>query len=183
MKRKKDEDKGREKEPTTVPSDHKDSPSLPEHAYMRGNNNRNGNGKETGMENQRGKDTGMQDNPTIPTLSDQKKPPFPTERKAHPQTTRKKEEQTFSLLPKGESLPSPSGNDFSLSLLLKKNQLPKSKKTPLPLAKNRASFSLLPKELPSLPQKTTTSLSPPLKTKQRPDDKPIHTLPRHDRGA
>ena len=68
--------------------------------HMQGNNKRNGNGKETGMKNQRGKDTGMQDNPTIPTLSDQKKPPFPAERKKHPQTTRKKEEQTFSLLPK-----------------------------------------------------------------------------------
>jgi hypothetical protein len=72
---------------------------------MRGNNKRNGNGKETGMKNQREKDTGMQDNPTIPTLSDQKKPPFPAERKARPQTTRKKEEQTFSLLPKEATLP------------------------------------------------------------------------------
>lgn len=80
------------------------------------------------MENQRGKDTGMQDNPTIPTLSDQKKPPFPIESKAHPQTTREKEEQTFSLLSKGESPPSPTGNDVSLSLLLKKSQLPKSQK-------------------------------------------------------
>ena len=122
-------------------------------SHMQENNKRNGNGKETGMKNQRGKDTGMQDNPTIPTLSDQKKPPFPAERKAHPQTTRKKEEQTFSFLPKGESLPSPSGNDFSLSLLLKKANCRSPKKTPLPLAKNHASFSLLPKELPSLPQK------------------------------
>ncbi len=73
--------------------------------HMRGNNKRNENGKETGMKNQRGKDTGMQDNQTTPTLSDQKKPPFPTERKAHPQTTRKKEEQTFSLLPKEATLP------------------------------------------------------------------------------
>ena len=88
--------------------------------HLQESNKRNGNGKETGMENQRGKDTGMQDNPTIPTLSDQKKPFFPTERKKHPQTTRKKVEQTFSLLSKGESLPSPSGNDVSLSLLLKK---------------------------------------------------------------
>ena len=48
---------------------------------------------KTGMENQRGKDTGMQATPTTPTLSDQKKPFFPTERKAHPQTTP-------SLLPK-----------------------------------------------------------------------------------
>lgn len=30
------------------------------------------------MENQRGKVTGMQDTPTTPTLSCQKKPPFPT---------------------------------------------------------------------------------------------------------
>lgn len=88
--------------------------------HMQGNNKRNGNGKETGMENRKGKDTGMQDNPTIPTLSNQKKPFFPAGRKAHPQTTRKKEEQTFSLLPKEAILPSPSGNDVSLSLLLKK---------------------------------------------------------------
>ena len=82
------------------------------------------------MENRKGKDTGMQDTPTTPTLSDQKKPFFPTERKAHPQTTRKKEEQTFSLLPKGESLPSPSGNDFSLSLLLKKANCRSPKRLP-----------------------------------------------------
>ena len=87
------------------------------------------------MENQRGKDTGMQDNPTIPTLSDQKKPPFPAERKKHPQTTRKKEEQTFSLLSKGESLPSLSGNDFSLSLLLKKANCRSPKRLPSPLPK------------------------------------------------
>lgn len=31
--------------------------------HMRGYNKRNGNGKETGMENQRGKDTGYPDNP------------------------------------------------------------------------------------------------------------------------
>ena len=74
-------------------------------SHMQGNNNRNGNGKETGMENQRGKDTGMQATPTTPTLSDQKKPFFPTERKKHPQTTRKKEEQTFSLLSKESILP------------------------------------------------------------------------------
>lgn len=73
--------------------------------HMQENNKRNENGKETGMENQRGKDTGMQDNPTTPTLSDQKKAPFPTGRKKHPQTTRKKEEQTFSLLPKEAILP------------------------------------------------------------------------------
>jgi hypothetical protein len=107
-------------------------------SHLQENNKRNGNGKETGMENQRGKDTGYPDNP-------------------------------HSLRPKEATLPyrekSTSPND------------------PLPLAKSRASFSLLPKELPSLPQKTTTSLSPPLKTKQPPDDKPIHTLPRHDRGA
>ena len=106
------------------------------------------------MENQRGKDTGMQDNPTIPTLSDQKKPFFPTERKKHPQTTRKKVEQTFSLLSKGESLPSPSGNDVSLSLLLKKPIaevqkdsppscqkqcfiFPTAKRTPFPAAKKQ----------------------------------------------
>ena len=122
-------------------------------SHMRGNNNRNGNGKETGMENQRGKDTGMQDNPTIPTLSDQKKPFFPTERKAHPQTTRKKVEQTFSLLPKEATLPYPRKQErFSLPPA-EKSQLPKSKKAPLPLAKSNASFPLLPKGLPSLPQK------------------------------
>ena len=84
--------------------------------HMQGNNNRNGNGKETGMKNQRGKDTGMQDTPTIPTLSDQKKPFFPTERKAHPQTTP-------SLLPKAvhhfpycqkKSLPYRRKNNVSL---------------------------------------------------------------------
>lgn len=155
MKRKKDEDKGREKEPTAVPSPPTKRTPLPYRnmRHMRGNNKRNGNGKDTGMENQRGKDSGMQDNQTIPTLSDHKKPPFPAERKKHPQTTRKKVEQTFSLLPKGESLPSPSGNDFSLSLLLKKANCRSPKKTPLPLAISHASFSLLPKELPSLLQK------------------------------
>ena len=51
------------------------------------------------------KEERIQDTPTIPTLSDQKKPPFPAERKKHPQTTRKKEEQTFSLLPKEATLP------------------------------------------------------------------------------
>lgn len=91
--------KEEKRKPTAVPSDQKDSPSLPEHKHMRGNNKRNGNGKDTGMENQRGKDTGMQDTPTTPTLSDHKKPPFPAERKKHPQTTREKEEQTFSHLP------------------------------------------------------------------------------------
>ena len=122
-------------------------------SHMQGNNNRNGNGKETGMENQRGKDTGMQATPTIPTLSDQKKPFFPTERKKHPQTTRKKEEQTFSLLSKESILPYRRKQErFSLPPA-EKSQLPKSKKTPLPLAKSRTSFSLLPKELPSLPQK------------------------------
>ena len=105
------------------------------------------------MENQRGKDSRMQDNPTIPTLSNQKKPPFPAGRKAHPQTTRKKEEQTFSLLPKEATLPYRRKQErFSLPPA-EKSQLPKSKKTPLPLAKSNASFPLLPKELPSLPQK------------------------------
>lgn len=133
-------------------------------SHLQENNKRNGNGKETGMENQRGKDTGMQDNPTTPTLSDQKKPPFPAERKAHPQTTRKKE-QTFSLLSNEATLPYRRKQErFSLPPA-EKSQLPKSKKTPLPLAKSRASFSLLQKEIPSLLQKTTTSLSPPLKTK------------------
>jgi hypothetical protein len=124
---------------------------------LRGYNKRNGNGKETGMKNQRGKDTGMQDNPTIPTLSDQKKPFFPTERKAHPQTTRKKEEQTFSLLPKGESLPSPSGNEFSLSLLLKKANCRSPKRLPSP--KSHASFSLLKKN--SLPYRRKNNVSLP----------------------
>ena len=123
-------------------------------SHMQGNNNRNGNGKETGMKNQRGKDTGMQDNPTIPTLSDQKKASFPTERKAHPQTTRKKEEQTFSLLPKGESLPSPSGNDVSLSLLLKKANCRSPKRLP----------SLLPKAVLHFPYCQKNSL--PYRRKQ-----------------
>ena len=87
------------------------------------------------------KEERIQDTPTIPTLSDQKKPPFPAERKAHPKTTRKKEEQTFSLLPKGESLPSPSGNDFSLSLLLKKANCRSPKRPP----------SLLPKAVHHFP--------------------------------
>ena len=127
--------------------------------HMQGNNNRNGNGKETGMENQRGKDTGMQDNPTIPTLSDQKKPPFPAERKAHPKTTRKKEEQTFSLLPKEATLPYRRKQErFSLPPA-EKSQLPKSKKTPLPLAKSRASFSLLKKN--SLPYRRKNNVSLP----------------------
>ena len=131
---------------------------------LRDNNKRNGNGKETGMENQRGKDTGMQDNPTIPTLSDQKKPPFPIERKAHPQTTREKEEQPFSFLPKGESLPSPSGNDFSLSLLLKKANCRSPKRPPSLLPKAVLHFPYCQKD--SLPTaEKTTSLSPPLKTK------------------
>lgn len=101
MKRKKDEDKGREKDPTTVPSPPTIRTPLPYRnmSHLQENNKRNGNGKETGMENLKGKDTGMQDNQTIPTLSDQKKPPFPAERKKHPQTTREKEEQTFSHLP------------------------------------------------------------------------------------
>ena len=124
-------------------------------SHMQGNNNRNGNGKETGMENQRGKDTGMQDNPTIPTLSDQKKPFFPTERKKHPQTTRKKVEQPFSLLSKGESLPSPSGNDFSLSLLLKKANCRSPKRLP----------SLSPKTIHHLPYCQKNSL--PYRRKQQ----------------
>ena len=84
----------------------------------------------------------MQDNPTIPTLSDQKKPFFPTERKKHPQTTRKKEEQTFSLLSK-ESI------------------LPYRRKKPIAEVQNDSSPScqkpciIFPteKKLPSLPQK------------------------------
>ena len=58
----------------------------------------------------------IQDTPTIPTLSDQKKPPFPAERKKHPQTTP-------SLLPKAvlhfpycqkDSLPYRRKNNVSL---------------------------------------------------------------------
>jgi hypothetical protein len=134
-------------------------------SHMQGNNNRNGNGKETGMENQRGKDTGMQDNPTIPTLSDQKKPPFPAERKKHPQTTRKKEEQTFSLLPKGESLPSPTGNDFSLSLLLKKRPIAEVQKDSPPSCQKPCIIFPTAKRTPFPAAEKTTSLSPPLKTK------------------
>lgn len=133
-------------------------------SHMQGNNNRNGNGKETGMENQRGKDTGMQATPTTPTLSDQKKPFFPTERKKHPQTTRKKEEQTFSLLPKGESLPSPSGNDFSLSLLLKKPIAEVQKDSPPSCQKPCIIFPTA-KRTPFSAAEKTTSLSLPLKTK------------------
>ena len=93
--------KEEKRKPTAVPSPPTIRTPLPYRnmSHMQGNNNRNGNGKETGMENQRGKDTGMQATPTTPTLSDQKKPFFPTERKKHPQTTREKEEQTFSHLP------------------------------------------------------------------------------------
>ena len=97
----------------------------------------------------------MQDAPTTPTLSDQKKPPFPAERKKHPQTTRKKEEQTFSLLPKGESLPSPSGNDFPLSLLLKKANCRNPKRLP----------SLLPKAVLHFPYCQKDSL--PYRRKQQ----------------
>ena len=148
---------------------------------MQGNNNRNGNGKETGMENQRGKDTGMQDNPTIPTLSDQKKPPFPAERKKHPQTTRKKEEQPFSLLPKEATLPYRRKQErFSLPPAEKTNcRSPKR----LPSPKKQCFIFPTAKRTPFSAAEKTTSLSPPLKTKQPPDDKPIHTLPRHDRGA
>ena len=127
--------------------------------HMQGNNNRNGNGKETGMENQRGKDTGMQDNPTIPTLSDQKKPPFPAERKAHPQTTRKKEEQTFSLLPKEATLPYRRKQErFSLPPA-EKSQLPKSNKTPLPLSKTMLHFPYCKKK--SLPHCRKNNVSLP----------------------
>ena len=111
------------------------------------------------MENQRGKDTGMQATPTIPTLSDQKKPPFPAERKKHPQTTRKKEEQTFSLLPKGESLPSPSGNDFSLSLLLKKANCRSPKRPPSLLPKAVLHFPYCQKN--SLPCRRKNNVSLP----------------------
>ena len=82
----------------------------------------------------------MQDAPTTPTLSDQKKASFPTERKAHPQTTRKKEEQTFSLLPKEATLPYRRKNNVSLptaenknvylSLLLKKANCRSPKRLP-----------------------------------------------------
>ena len=140
-KKKKEEKRNQQPSPPTIRT------PLPYRnmSHMQGNNNRNGNGKETGMKNQRGKDTGMQATPTIPTLSDQKKPPFPAGRKAHPQTTRKKEEQTFSFLPKEATLPYPRKQErFSLPPA-EKSQLPKSKKTPLPLAKSHASFSLLKK--------------------------------------
>ena len=149
--------KEEKRKPTAVPSPPTKRTPLPywNMSHMRGNNNRNGNGKETGMKNQRGKDTGMQDNPTIPTLSDQKKPPFPAERKKHPQTTRKKEEQTFSFLPKGESLPSPSGNDFSLSLLLKKANCRSPKRL----------VSLLPKAVHHFPYCQKDSL--PCRRKQQ----------------
>ena len=127
--------------------------------HMQGNNNRNGNGKETGMENQRGKVTGMQATPTIPTLSDQKKPFFPTERKKHPQTTRKKEEQTFSLLSKESILPYRRKQErFSLPPAEKK-PIAKVQNAPLPLAKSHASFSLLKKN--SLPYRRKNNVSLP----------------------
>lgn len=108
---------------------------------LRGYNKRNGNGKETGMENQRGKDTGMQATPTIPTLSDHKKASFPAGRKKHPQTTRKKEEQTFSLLPKEAILPYRRKQErFSLP--------PAEKK---PIAKVQNAPSLLPKAMHHFP--------------------------------
>ena len=110
------------------------------------------------MKNQRGTYSGMQDTPTPPTLSDHKKAPFPTERKAHPQTTREKEEQPFSFLPKGESLPSPSGNDFSLSLLLKKANCRSPKRPPSLLPKAVLHFPYCQKN--SLPYCRKKSLSP-----------------------
>ena len=64
------------------------------------------------MKNQRGKDTGMQDNPTIPTLSDQKKPPFPT----------------------------PENKNVSLSLLLKKANCRSPKRLPSLLPKAMLHF-------------------------------------------
>ena len=133
--------------------------------HMQGNNNRNGNGKETGMENQRGKDTGMQATPTTPTLSDQKKPFFPTERKKHPQTTRKKEEQTFSLLSKESILPYRRKQErFSLPPAEKKTNCRSLKRLPSLLSKAVLHFPYCQKD--SLPTaEKTTSLSPPLKTK------------------
>lgn len=134
-------------------------------SHLQENNKRNGNGKETGMENQRGKDTGMQATPTIPTLSDHKKASFPAGRKKHPQTTRKKEEQTFSFLPKGESLPSPTGNDFSLSLLLKKRPIAEVQKDSPPSCQKPCIIFPTAKRTPFPAAEKTTSLSPPLKTK------------------
>ena len=126
--------------------------------HMRENNKRNGNGKETGMENRKGKDTGMQDTPTIPTLSDQKKPFFPAERKAHPQTTRKKEEQTFSLLPTEATLPYRRKQErFSLPPA-EKSELPKSQKTPLPLSKTMLHFPYCQKKSLPCHRKNNVSL-------------------------
>ena len=134
-------------------------------SHMRGNNNRNGNGKETEMEDQRGKDTGMQDNPTIPTLSDQKKPFFPTERKKHPQTTRKKEEQTFPLRPKEDTLPDRRKQErFSLPPA-EKSQFLKSQKDSPPSCQKPYIIFPTAKRTPFPAAEKTTSLSLPLKTK------------------
>ena len=152
MKRKKDEDKGREKEPTAVPSPPTIRTPLPNRniRHMQGNNKRNGNGKETGMENQRGKDTGYPDNPHSlrpkeATLPYREKGTSPNDKREGGATLFLPAKRRKPSLPVGKRL-------FSLPPA-EKSQLPKSQKTPLPLAKSRASFSLLPKGLPSLPQK------------------------------
>lgn len=134
-------------------------------SHMQENNKRNGNGKETGMENQRGKDTGMQDNPTIPTLSDQKKPPFPAERKKHPQTTRKKEEQTFSSCQKKPPFPTAENKNVSLFLLLKKRPIAEVQKGSPPSCQKQCFISPTAKRTPFPTAEKTTSLSLPLKTK------------------
>jgi len=134
-------------------------------SHLRGYNKRNENGKETGKEDQRGKDSRMQDNPTIPTLSDQKKPPFPAGRKAHPQTTRKKEEQTFSLLSKESILPYRRKQErFSLPPAEKTANCRSPKRPPSLLPKAMLHFPYCQKN-PFPPAERTTSLSPPLKTK------------------
>ena len=154
MRRKKDEDKGREKEPTAVPSDQKGLP-FPTgtcatcEAIIKG------------MEMERKPEWKTKEERILGCRITRQSPLSPTKR-SHPSLPRerhipKRQERRRSKpspsCQKKPSFPTAENKNVSLSLLLKKANCRNPKRLPSLLPKSNASFSLLPKELPSLPQK------------------------------
>ena len=152
----KDEDKGREKEPTAVPSPPTKRTPLPYRnmRHMRGNNKRNGNGKETGMENRKGYRM-----PSNPPLSPTKRshPSLPRERLIPKQLERRRSKPSPSCQKKP---PFPTAEkNVSLSLLLKKANCRSLKRLPSLLPKAMLHFPYCQKN--SLPYRRKNNVSLP----------------------
>ena len=121
--------------------------------------------------------------PRQPPLSPTKRShsSLPRERNI-PKRQERRRSKPFPSCQKNPSFPTAENKNVSLSLLLKKPIAEVQKDSPPSCQKPCIIFPTA-KRTPFPAAEKTTSLSPPLKTKQPTDDKPIHTLPRHDRGA